>query len=82
MSAATIGVPAGYPDIEIADPPATTPPATLTDLGPGSLSAINDSGVAVGSYHVRLELAGHRAWSTSVTVASGARARISASLEP
>jgi hypothetical protein len=39
------------------------------------------SDVAAGSRRVRLELAGHRPWSTSVDVEPGARVRVGASLE-
>ncbi len=37
--------------------------------------------IAAGSHAVRLELAGHRRWATTVTVVSGERVRVAASLE-
>jgi hypothetical protein len=37
--------------------------------------------IAVGSRAVRIELAGHRRWSTTVEVGPGARTRVAASLE-
>lgn len=40
------------------------------------------SGLAAGTHHVRLELQGHGAWSTSVVVSAGAQTRVGASLEP
>jgi hypothetical protein len=40
------------------------------------------SDVKRGSHRVRIELAGHRPWTTSVNVEPGARVRVGASLEP
>jgi hypothetical protein len=37
--------------------------------------------VRPGTHDVRIELAGHRRWATSVRVEPGARARVAASLE-
>jgi hypothetical protein len=37
--------------------------------------------VAPGAHDIRIELAGHRQWATSVRVEPGARARVAASLE-
>ena len=39
------------------------------------------SGVEAGTHGVRIEAPGYRAWSTSVAVTSGSRARVAASLE-
>ena len=38
-------------------------------------------GVEAGTHGIRIEAAGYRTWTTSVAVASGARARVAASLE-
>jgi hypothetical protein len=40
------------------------------------------SNVAAGSRGVRIELSGHKIWTTSVRIEPGARSRVSASLEP
>jgi len=37
--------------------------------------------VGIGSHVVRLDLAGHRRWSTSIRVVAGERERVAASLE-
>jgi hypothetical protein len=37
--------------------------------------------IATGAHTVRIELAGYRSWSTSVSVTSGQRTRVAASLE-
>jgi len=39
------------------------------------------SGVKPGAHRLRIELPGHRPWTTSVNVEPGAQARVGASLE-
>jgi hypothetical protein len=53
----------------------------FVDGAPVGLTPLQLPTVAAGTHTIRIELAGFRPWATSVTVASGQRTRVAASLE-
>ena len=54
----------------------------LIDGKPMGTTPASIPGIPIGSHVIRLELADHRAWTTSTSVAAGEQARVTGSLEP
>jgi PEGA domain len=53
----------------------------LVDGKPVGVTPLRLPDVSIGSHVVRLELAGHRTWTSSTRVAAGQESRVTGSLE-
>jgi len=54
----------------------------LIDGKPMGTTPVSIPGIPIGSHVIRLELADHRPWTSSTSVAAGEQARVTGSLEP
>jgi len=67
------------PTLEVASRPSGA--RVFIDGAPAGTTPLTTTSIAPGPHAVRLELAGHRPWTTSVTLERGRRTRVAGSLE-